>query len=217
MRLMPNSFRHFIQDARGNMSVDMAIILPILVWALVGFFSFWDIYRINYLSKKATFVVADIISRERGQVSNPFIFRYGTVFAYAIERPIPLTTANAATQPIAMRVTSLAFSESPSGNATTVLWSMSSDTTRMPLRTTGELSDISARIPAMLDGDNIIVVETRVYWSPTFYQAFRGTAPTLESLSALQTRTIDTLTTVRPRFVPRMCFVATGLTIPCEL
>lgn len=217
MRQTLQSMRRFLHDARGNMSVDMMLMLPVLVWSLVGFFSFWDIYRVNYLAKKATFVVADIISRERAQVSTPFIFRYGTVFAYAIERPVALLTNNAATQPIVMRVTSLGFTETESGNTTSVLWSMSSDPARMALHTNATLPQLDGRIPAMLDGDNIIVVETRVYWSPTFYEQFRGAAPTLDSLAGLQTRTIDTLTTVRPRFVPRMCFVAVGLTIPCEL
>jgi hypothetical protein len=209
--------RRFASDARGNMSVEAMLMLPVLVWALIAFFSFWDVYRINYLAKKATFTIADVISRERAQISAAFAFRYGTVFAYAVERPIPLTSSNSRNQPIVIRVTSLGFTESGAGSTTSVLWSMSSDATRLPLRDAAGLADLAGRIPAMLDGDNIIVIETRVYWSPSFYQPYRGAAPSLDFLQALQTREIDTITTVRPRFVPKLCFTGAGMTVACEL
>ena len=217
MRHAHSILRRFACDARGNMSVEAMLMLPVLVWALIAFFSFWDLYRINYLAKKATFTIADVISRERAQISAAFAYRYGTVFAYALERPIPLTASNSRNQPIVIRVTSLGYTESGTGNAISVLWSMSSDTARMPLRVATELDDLTGRIPAMLDGDNIVVIETRVLWSPSFYQQYRGTAPTLDFLQALQTREIDTLTTVRPRFVPKLCFTGTGMTVACEL
>ncbi|MFN3606250.1 MAG: TadE/TadG family type IV pilus assembly protein, partial [Cypionkella sp.] len=95
--------RRFAGDARGNMSVEAMLMLPVLVWALIAFFSFWDVYRINYLAKKATFTIADVISRERAQISAAFAYRYGTVFAYALERPIPLTASNSKNQPIVIR------------------------------------------------------------------------------------------------------------------
>jgi Flp pilus assembly protein TadG len=209
--------RRFAADQRGNLSVEAVLMLPVLVWTMIAFFAFWDVYRINYLAKKATFTVADIISRERAQIQQSFILRYANVFAYAVERPIAMTTSNATSMPFAMRVTSLGFTETNSGNTTTIMWSMSTDPARMPLRSTSGIADLQDRIPAMMDGDNIIVVETHVYWSPNFFRPTRGTAPSLDILEDLQTRTIETVTTVRPRFVPRVCFIASGLNIPCEL
>jgi len=220
MRKLIQLIRRFAADQRGNLSVEAVLMLPVLVWTMIAFFSFWDVYRINYLAKKATFTVADIISRERTQIQSGFILRYANVFAYAIERPITMTSTNASSttsQPIAMRVSSLRFSETNAGNSTAIMWSMSTDTARMPLRTVIGIEDIQANIPAMMDGDSIIVVESHVYWSPNFFRPFRGTAPSLDFLENLQTRTIETITTVRPRFVPQVCFIGSGITVPCEL
>ena len=226
---VPHILRRFARDTQGTMSVEAVMILPVLVWAFIAFTVMWDAYRVKNLAQRATYTVADIISRERAQVRRVFITNYLRVFRYATEATGDLNSANVTTTPHVLRVTSVMFSEGSDeddeDDVISVAWSKSTDPARMPEWTTETINQIADQIPAMLDGDNVVVVDTRLRWQPKFTAQMAGSLLGDQATGWMQERDIDTFTTVRPRFVPKVCFVDTvrvnGVTvttnIPCEL
>lgn len=218
------ALRKFLSDTRGNMAVEAILILPVMSLMFVFFNVYWDAYRAQNLAQKATFTIADIISRERAQIVPNYARSFLRVFNYAAEVPGTLNVTNYTRSAAVIRITSVTFLEGGAGEAddtVSVSWSISSDPARMPEWTNATISQISDDIPAMLDGDNIIVVETRLRWQPKF------TAAKADSLTGAQdswftARDIETMATVRPRFVPRVCFTnnVTGdgaVVVACEL
>ncbi|MDZ7906771.1 MAG: hypothetical protein U5N55_14120 [Cypionkella sp.] len=220
MQRVIQAFRKFKSDTSGVMIVEAVIILPVLAWTFIAFSVIWDAYRVKNLAQKGTFAVADIISRERALVTQNFARSYAKVFAYAAEVPGNLTLLNLTGGPVVVRVTSVGFTEGANPGDEGVMsrmWSMSSDAARMPIHTATSLATIKDKIPAMLDGDNIVVVETLLKWQPKFTATMAASLMGGRAQTWLSNRNIETFTTVRPRFVPKVCFQATGMNVPCEL
>lgn len=214
------ALHRFKRDTRGMMIVEAVIILPALVWTFIAFAVFWDAYRVINQAQKGTYALADIISRERAQVSSTYARSYAKIFAYVAEIDGNINSMSYTSGPVVVRVTSASYTEgaNPGDLGTlTRMWSMSSDPSRMALHTDQSLAGIQNRIPTLLDGDTILIVETRLRWQP------KVTAQTVASLVGGRTeawmtsRDIDTFTTVRPRFVPKICFIGTGMMVACEL
>ncbi len=234
-RIMPNisrTIRNFARDTQGTMSVEAVLILPVLVWAFIAFTVMWDAYRVKNLAQRATYTVADIISRERSQIRRVFITNYLRVFRYATEASGNLNSTNLTTTPQVLRVTSVMFSEGANNedgddgdDVISVAWSKSTDAARLPEWTNATIDQIKDKIPAMLDGDNIVVVETRLRWEPKFTAQMASSLMGGGVSTWMQSRDINTFTTVRPRFVPKVCYSDTVLVngvsvttnIPCEL
>lgn len=224
--------RNFAQDTRGVMSIEAVLILPVLVWTFIALSVMWDAYRAQNLAQRATFTVADIISRERAQIRRVFITNYLRVFRYAVESTGNLNSTNTTTSPEVLRITSVMFSEGSNNvdgddgdDVISVAWSRSTDRTRMPEWTNETIGQIKDQIPAMLDGDNIVVVETRLRWQPDFTSQMAASLIGDNATGWITSQDIDTFTTVRPRFVPKVCFTDTAVvngavvttTVPCEL
>ena len=56
--------KEFAEEARGSVSVEAAIILPVLFWAYVAMIVFFDAYKSRSMSEKAAFTISDMLSRE---------------------------------------------------------------------------------------------------------------------------------------------------------
>jgi Flp pilus assembly protein TadG len=60
--------KHFLRDSRAAVALETVLILPILIWAFVASFVFFDAYRVYSTSVKATYMVADMLSRQTNEV-----------------------------------------------------------------------------------------------------------------------------------------------------
>lgn len=214
------ALRRFRRDTSGVMIVEAVIILPVLVLTFIAFAVFWDFYRTKNLAQKATFAIADVISRERAEFRANFAPNYARVFAYAAEAPGNLSALSLTRGPVVVRVTSVSFAAAanPADEGTiNMMWSMSSDTARMPLQSNDSIAAIKGKIPAMLDADNVIIVETLLKWQPKFTATMAANLIGGQVLQWVQNQDIETFTTVRPRYVPKACFAGSGMTVACEL
>src|SRR6056297_2500528 len=63
------SIQRFLGREDGAIAIEAAIILPLLGFAYVAGFAYFDNYRREALLTKATYTVADILSRETGVVT----------------------------------------------------------------------------------------------------------------------------------------------------
>ncbi len=220
-----HAIRKFISETRGSIAVEAVLILPVMATMFIFFTVYWDAYRSKNLAQKATYTIADIISRERAQIVPNYAKSFVRVFNYAAEVPGTLNVTNYETSAAIIRVTSVTFTEGEDEDdegQVNMVWSISSDPRRMPEWTNDTIDDIADQIPAMLDGDNIIVVESRMRWQPKFTAAMAGNLLGESSTGWFTARDIDTFATVRPRFVPKVCFTnnvvgAGAVNVACEL
>lgn len=189
MNIFGYKFSSFLRDERGSVLAEAVVILPVMIWSYLAFFVYWDAYKTTNEAQKAAYTVADLISRE--QVTLPTTYATGMLglFRYLVDD-------SSSTK---IRVTSLLFSEGAIVNPgvedpddkTMVQWSVSPSNAMTPY-TDATLLAVLDQVPAMSDGDSVILVETMQDFNPIFDV---GMAP----------RPIKNFVVTRPRFLPKIC------------
>ncbi len=153
---MPAVLRRFAADTRGSISMETVIVMPVLIWALMASFVYWDTFRSKNAQMKATFAVADTLSREMTGINTAYITGMHAVFRYMMQT----------SEPTWMRVTNVQYRASD--DSYRVLWSRSTNTTRAPQLTHATLAQMRARLPLMANDDTILVIETWREYEPVF-------------------------------------------------
>lgn len=194
MNLIAQKFQGFLRDERGNILAEAVVILPIFIWSYLAFFVYWDAYKTTNVAQKAAYTLADLISREQVTLPDTYVPGMLNMLRYLV---------NDQTSP-KIRVTSLLFSEGAVVNQgvddaddrTIVQWSISPGDAMTPY-TDATLQNVLNKIPAMFDGDSVILVETTMDFNPSFD-------------IGMDSRQITNFVVTRPRFLPKICM--TGFT-----
>lgn len=174
----------FIRDERGTVLAEFVIMIPLLLWAWIAMYMFWDAYRALNAAQKATYAISDMLSREQTAVTNSYRDGLRNVFAYMAGKP---------PSQVKTRFTSITYSTAR--NRFEVHWSYSPGSQLTKLNT-ATLQDLADRIPAMSDGDYVLLVQTSVSYKPPVQIDFFGTY--------MQARNIENFVLTRPRFM-RVC------------
>lgn len=154
MSYFGNALRRFRRDEKGQLLVETVLVLPILIWAYLSLFTYWDAFRALNTFQKASYSISDVLSRNQG-VTPTYVAGLQTTMDYLVD----------ADTPVKMRVTSVVFSALR--NRFEVEWSNSPGGAMTPL-TTSTLQTYAASIPAMTDGNTVVIVETEMNYTPTF-------------------------------------------------
>lgn len=150
---LPRPFRRFVRDQRGSAVVEAVLVFPILCWAYLGTFVFFDGFRAQSINVKAAYTVGDILSRQTDYVTPEFLDSM-----YALQGV--LTDTDEARR---MRVT--AFKYRTDGDRLEVRWSKVRGDGVAP-HTDGTLADLRDRIPVLADGEVAILTETWMEYTP---------------------------------------------------
>ena len=181
MRAFTSQLRRFRDDQSGALIAEAILVLPIMLWAYLALFVYWDVYRSINVSQKAAYTISDLISREMN--ATPLTPSYVTgmrdLMQYLINNK----------QTVTLRVTSISYSAQ--NKRFEVDWSVSPDGA-IPKLTTNGLASVANQIPAMSDGDHAIIVETKVHYSPAFNVG-------------LSDKVLEQFVVTRPRFAPKIC------------
>lgn len=181
-------FARFRNEDRGTVSVETVLIFPLLLWAYAAMFIYWDAYKAQNVNLKATYTIADMISREDATslITPDYIDGMNDVYSFLVRR----ATGND------VRVSVVDFVPDPSDPTAPaqmrLRWSHATGSY------TGhtDVTPIQARLPQMPSGAELIVVETQMTWSPPFNF-------TLEPIG-LSTRGMTQLVFTSPRFAPQI-------------
>lgn len=187
MRSPMEIMRRFGRDENGTIVAEAVIVLPMMLWAYLALFVYWDAYRSINSAQKAAYTIADVISRDTSRTGLPsnYITGLRDTMRYLIDRD----------QVVKIRVTSISWSAVDTQFK--VEWSRSPDNAMVPLTTTS-LQLLKTRIPKMADGDTVVLVETEVYYSPAFNVG-------------LNDEVMKQFIVTRPRVLPRICLAG----VPC--
>lgn len=180
MRAAVRSFRHalrrFRQDESGVITTETLLITPLLMWVFLAMFVYWDAFRAQNTSIKASYVLADMISRENAPVNTAFVNGMHSVFRYMVDT----------SEQTWIRVSSVQYNQAQ--DRYNVLWSRSTNTTRAPIHTTTTMVALRGHLPVISDSDTLLVIETWRRFSPAFK-------------IGLNQRTFHEISVVRPRFL----------------
>ena len=143
----------FVHDTRAVVALEAVIITPILAWLFVGSFVFFDAFRTYNTSVKATYAIADVLSRQQDTVYASDIEGLASVFqniSYDIEG-----TSLRVTQIIMNHAGAYRVDESIATGGMARLFN-------------SNIPDIEDRLPIMAPGDAVILVETTLPYRPAF-------------------------------------------------
>ena len=185
--------RAFLGDSRGSLSVEAALMLPLLCFFYVGTFVWFDAFRVQNTNLKAAYTISDMISRETVAVDTGYLNGLNLVFDY-------LTYSN---HPTYIRVTSLKCTADCNDDALRdleICWSWAT-TGRVP-HTAETFAAFESQIPVMPIGDTVIMTETFMAYEPPFNV---GISP----------QRFENFIVTRPRFAPEVEFESGGTTQSC--
>ncbi|MGP3697487.1 TadE/TadG family type IV pilus assembly protein [Rhodobacter sp. NSM] len=183
-----SAIRHFASNESGTMLSEFVIVLPILLWAWLGMYTFWQTYATMNRVQKAAFVVSDALSRSTGEVNEDELDGMFDLMDYLI---------GGRGDPVA-RYTSVGWN--PTTSAYYVMWSYSSDNVALPPLNTGTISKIESHLPTLVNLETVIVVEASYDYQPVF-SPFTLSGVTI----GLDEITFDETVVTRPRFVIKVC------------
>ncbi len=172
--------RRFLKtEEDGSFIVEAVLVLPLLLWAYLGLFTYWDAYRAMTLSQKAGYTVSDMISREQTPVNAAYFAGMKQTLDYMLFREFPSR----------MRVSSVVYELDT--DLMSIEWSHSTAPSAVAPLTNETLQGLASHIPEMSDGDTVILLETWVDFEPALNIGLANT-------------TFQEFIVTRPRFAPRI-------------
>ncbi len=152
---LPKPITAFGRNEVGSVVAEAVIVLPVLLWAYIALFVYWDSFRSLNSVQKASYTLSDMISREQSDIDQDYIDGMGTLLEYLIDD----------NQDADLRVSSVYWSED--NEQFELFWSASPHDD-VPVLTNETLQDLAYEIPTMAAGDSAIIVEVTVDYVPGF-------------------------------------------------
>ncbi len=184
------ALRRWRADEEGSIAVETLMMVPILVWAFLATLVYFDAYRAEAINEKANLTIADMFSRETGYVTPSYMEGAKDLMGF-------LTLHDDSPE---LRVTVFKWhqhSASATGHYHRV-WSKVEGSNTRPELTTADVRGMANRLPVMSDGEQAILVETWVDYSPPYNPSW---TPALSNDVEM-----DTFTVISPRFTSRLCW-----------
>lgn len=179
-------FRRFFGDERGAILAETVIVLPVLFWAYLGGFVYFDAFSTRNTGVRATFTIADLISRQTMTMTPADFEGMNKIFDF-------VTAANRHNRTTHIRVTDVYYDFTK--DRYRVNWS---DATRggTPL-TDATINNYADKLPKLSLGDVEIVVETWESYTPAFNIGLSG-------------QEFYNFVVTRPRMSPNIAYDASG-------
>lgn len=171
----------FAKDQSGVAVVEFILLVPVLAFAMMMSFVFFDAYKTKNTSQKASYTIADLLSRQTDAVDEDYLEGLKDLFDFI---------ANTDPQTTSIRVSSILYKKNKDLNK--VKWSYVVGDNVTPWKTS-KLKDLYDYIPDVSNKDYLIIVETFVSYSPPF-------------AGVIEIQEFTTFTPVSPRFAPHLAW-----------
>lgn len=162
MRNLKQRFTTFLRDEDGLVLVEGLLMLPLVIWALVAMFIYWDAFRTINVTQKAAYGIADLLSRQRDEIP--------VAFAEGLQDVLQFLSPSG--HDVAMRITSLEYDED--NDRYDLIFSYSPDCKVDRLTEADIQAWKDTRVPILNDGDSVFVVETDVAFKAQLQTVLMG-------------------------------------------
>lgn len=191
--VLTNRLRRFRREDDGTVTVEMLLILPVVLWAFLATFVFFDAFSSRTAAQRAAYTISDSIGRQQNSALTPAeLDGFNQIFAY-------LARSRHVTQ---LRVSSIVWN--PIDEEYNVVWSYATGN-GMPLTTDRLTPELIDRLPVLARADGEQSRES-VYLTETIVEF----VPVMESLplvgGVLRQQTLYNVIVARPRFSPQLRF-----------
>ncbi|WP_135506213.1 TadE/TadG family type IV pilus assembly protein [Roseovarius aestuariivivens] len=178
--------RNFFEETRGSLMVEAVITIPLLFWMIAATFEFFEVHRYKSVREKATFTLADMISRETspGGITSVYIDNAKVLFD-------EITNDSGVNQ---IRVSVISYDAD--SNEYGIAWSQVRGSGSLAPLTDGEVRSAHASLPVVSDGEEIILIESISNYDPLFNVGINDVT--------MQTRVFSAI-----RFAPQICYEGT--------
>ncbi|MRU16468.1 pilus assembly protein [Roseovarius sp. A21] len=148
--------KDFRKDTHGSIMVETVIALPMLFWATAATYEFHEVHRYQSAREKATYTIADMISREEFAITSNYLDRTLTVFD-------DMTNDEGENQ---IRVSVVEYDEDTQKYH--VSWSHTRGTGTLEDLDDTSINEQTDRLPELIEGQQIILVEAVSVYTPSF-------------------------------------------------
>lgn len=188
MTLRPtlNMLRRFWKQESGTAAMETVVMFPFLFMGLTFSYEYFDMFRYQSVREKATYTVADMLSRETSVVTDTYIDNVKVLFD-------TMTNDTGNSQ---VRVTVVRYHLDPANSIDEfeLRWSEVRGAGALDALSAADVRNAHATLPQMINGQEIILVETLSKFEPAFSTGFTdGT-------------NITTRMFVPLRFAAQLCF-----------
>lgn len=183
----------FLKSEEGSQSVELVVMAPLLVWAIVSMLSFTDAFRVRAMATDATAVMADAISRQTFPIDQAYIEGLQSIAGRLTGRG----------DTVGVRVTQLSCTnkcKNTRKRTLKVIFSKTSDGQGLAELNDNDFKsgDRRAQVPMMSKGDRIVLVETSFTHKPLMNVGLKETQ-------------VDMAQVTRMRFAPQLCWQDCGV------
>lgn len=175
----PPRLLRLLRDEEGIVTVEFLLALPMLIWAILAGWVFYDAYHIRGVNTRAGYTLADALSRETNFISPNYMDSLEALQRFLLQTD----------QPSSLRVTVVRWDADD--DAHDVIWSQTRGTAT-PL-TDATIGTYRPVIPVMADQGQMVLLESWVDYVPGFDVG-------------LHAFTFHNLTATRPRFAGKLCW-----------
>jgi hypothetical protein len=199
MHKLKQRFDSYLRDEDGLILVEGLIMLPLIIWAMVAMFIYWDVFRTINITQKAAYGVADLLSRQRNDIPP-------TTFTDGLQNVIAFLTPGG--HNVNMRITSFecvadALGCTSSNGSYKLLFSKSPGD-KVPQLTQATIQQWKTnKIPVLSNGESVFVLETTVEFKAQLQSVIAG------FLVGVNDATFGSFIVTRPRN-RRLCLEGTN-------
>lgn len=177
------ALRQFREDTRGSLMVESVMSLPLLFWGIAATYDFFEIHRYKSVREKATFTLADMISRETAAAGITSIYLDNAKILFD-----EITNDDGVNQ---IRVSVVTYDADVDEYG--ISWSKIRGTGPLNELTDGDVKSAHATLPDVADGEEIILVEAHSKYEPLFNVGLNDVTIGTRVFSAI-------------RFAPQICY-----------
>ncbi|MDF9303451.1 pilus assembly protein [Tritonibacter mobilis] len=182
-RKIAHKFRAFRRDEEGNIAVEAALYLPLLLFVFAATYTLFDLFRQETVNTKAAYTVSDLISRETTALNDEYINSI-----YTLSKLMARAGSD-----MSMRISVIRWDAAD--DRYYVDWSVERGN-QLDIWTDATVTAINDKLPTMPDQERVIVVETWNNVDPAFK-------------IGIGQREIYNLIFTRPRFASLVAFEGT--------
>lgn len=153
---LKSAIAQFREDTSGIMTVEMIITLPFLFWMITTSFELFEVHRYKANRVKATYTVADMLSREMLPVNDAYMDAAKSVYD-------SMARDDGTNQ---VRMTVVVYESATETYA--VRWSETRGTGPMNVMTDAMVANAHAELPILQGGEELIIVESNSTYQPFF-------------------------------------------------
>lgn len=168
-----------LRAQQGAVSVEAMVVLPVLIFALLSMFVYFDAFRTQKSNTGVSYTISDLISRQITPITPVFVENMHDLFDYLAR----------SRHPTVMRLSSVYYNVIDQEYQ--VVWSYG--TRGATALSNAELNAAIERLPLIPRGDTVVLLETRMNYRPPFAAGIGAT-------------TFDHFVVTRPRFAPQIAF-----------